>query len=82
MQGDIPGSGLDPLLPDIRALLSQQKGALKAQRLQARVTACAQRAEQTLALFAANDYNRFSPELQEQVLDQLKKMLPLVEPKQ
>ena len=50
MQGDIPGSGLDPLLPDIRALLSQQKGALKAQRLQARVTACAQRAEQTLAL--------------------------------
>ncbi|MEI6394408.1 MAG: dynamin family protein [Verrucomicrobiota bacterium] len=50
MQGDIPGSGLDPLLAGIRALLSHQKGALKAQRLQARVTACAQRAEQTLAL--------------------------------
>jgi predicted GTPase len=50
MQGDPPGSGLEPLLADLRALLAQQKGALKAQRLQASVTACAQRAEQTLAL--------------------------------
>jgi pimeloyl-ACP methyl ester carboxylesterase len=35
------------------------------------------KADQTLALFVANDYNRFSPELQEQVLDQLKRMVPL-----
>ena len=38
--------------------------------------------EQNLALFMANDYNRFSPELQEQVLDQLKRMVALIESQQ
>ena len=49
-EGGIPGSGLDPLLADIRTLLAQQKGAIKTKRLQERVIACAQRAEQTLVL--------------------------------
>ena len=38
------------------------------------------KAEDKLALYVAQDYNRFSPEIREQVLDQLKKMRLLAQP--